>query len=539
MRAIKSDEMKKLEEYAIDIGIPSRVLMENAGESVASTIISLIKRAKRAVLVIGKGNNGGDGLVTARYLFKNGIKIDVFLVSQNSGLSSDCKANLDILEKMGISCPVLKDKNDLETLKDAIIKCDVLVDAIYGTGFKGKIDSITSDIIDVINDSKSKVKGKMQYQTVSIDCPSGADISTGEVSSPCVQADITVTFEYYKEGLLRYPASRHAGKIIVTDIGIPRPNPVDREPLWKKERIINKEKMEGIEVTDAQFVASVIPARRVDAHKGSCGKALIISGSPGMCGAAALCGQSALRVGAGLVVIGVPESIVNFVDSMSIETITWGLPETDDGTLSPKALEEILTRINEFDVIAIGPGLSANKGISELVEGLLSSDKIAIPVILDADALNSIDDVTILKRRKVKNVNITPHPGEMSRLIKKSIEEIQENRIKAASELAVDTGVNVVLKGAYTVVASPDGRLFINPTGSPAMASAGVGDVLTGALAGLMAQGIDALDALVAGVYIHGMCGNVVAGIKGERGIVASDLLDSLPFVISSIIKSS
>ncbi|MFC1767198.1 NAD(P)H-hydrate dehydratase [Candidatus Margulisiibacteriota bacterium] len=538
MRAINADEMKELEQFAVELGIPARILMENAGKGVASSIISSIKRLKRAVVLAGKGNNGGDGFVAARYLHKNGVKVDIFLLAEKSELSVDSQANLQVLEKMGVAYSVIKSKNDLDLFKQALMKADVLIDSIYGAGFKGEVKGLTADSIKIINTSKDEVKDKLAYQVVSVDCPSGVDISTGKTASDAVLADITVTFEYYKTGLLTYPASVYAGKIIIVDIGIPKPNPVDKEPLWKKERKIEKKKVEGLNIADAAFVASVLPPRRAGAHKGSFGKALILAGSQGMTGAAALCGQAALRVGAGSVVIGVPESLVDAVDSLSVETITWGLPETKDRTLSGKAVDKILERIKEFDVIAVGPGLSQNKGISDLIEGLLRSENVKIPVILDADAINSIKNIDVLKDSRVRDISITPHPGEMSRLINKNVADIQNNRIEVASETAVEAKVNVVLKGAYTVIASPDKELHINPTGTPAMASAGVGDVLTGAIAGLIAQGVGTVKALVAAVYIHGMCGSVVAGVKGEQGVIASDLLESLPFVMSSIKRS-
>lgn len=539
MRIIDAADMKKLEEFAIEAGIPARILMENAGKGTASSILSSIKWLKRAVVLAGKGNNGGDGLVTARYLAKCGVMIDVFLLSQEDQLSADSKINLDILKKTGQKFHVISKAADMNIFKEALLKSDVLLDAVYGTGFVGEIKDLVADVFDIVNNGKAEVKNKIPYQVVSIDCPSGADISTGKISPHTIRADMTVTFEYYKVGLLQYPASSYAGKIFVIDIGIPKPNPIEKEPLWKTERSINKEKVDGIEIIDSRFVASIIPRRKSDVHKGSCGKALIISGSPGMTGAAVLCGQAALRVGAGLVVIGVPESLLNFVDSMSIETITWGLPETKSGTISPKAVNIILQRISEYDVLAVGPGLSKSKSVSDLIVGLLASGKLNIPVILDADAINSIDIKVLKKYGKIKDISITPHPGEMSRLIGKSIDAIQKNRIKIANEIAVDYNINVLLKGAFSVIALKNNETYVNPTGSPAMASAGVGDVLTGSIAGLIAQGVDPFKALSAAAYIHGMAGSVVAGVKGEHGVIASDLLDSLPFVMESILKSN
>jgi NAD(P)H-hydrate epimerase len=291
--------------------------------------------------------------------------------------------------------------------------------------------------------------------------------------------------------------------------------------MKEKAEIPIKKNREEIRVTDSRFAASVIPKRKVDYNKGNCGKVLVIAGSSGMMGAAVLTANSALRTGSGLVTLCVPDSIKDIVNSMSLETIVAGFGELNE-------------KLKECDVIAIGPGLSRDKEIIKLVKSLILSKKSKAPMVIDADGLNAISDPSIFKKSG-KDIIITPHPGEFSRLIGRPIKEIQSDRTGHASRFAAKYGVTIVLKGAYTVIAGK-GKTFVNPTGNPGMASAGVGDVLTGIIASLIGQGVDPFNSAVAGTYIHGMAGNLAVSIKGEHGIIASDIIDSIPYTLASIL---
>jgi len=524
MRAITSDEMKSLEGYAVQLGIPSRILMENAGMKVAFTALHEVKRAKSAAVICGNGGNGGDGFVAARYLHDAGVKTEVFLLQLETDIrSGDALANLSVLKKLNIPLTVLSSDDDLGKLRDSIMASDIVLDAIFGIGFKGEIKGNASKAIGLINDSRKKILDKRPYTVISVDIPSGTDASTGEAASTCVEADVTVTFEYPKIGLLKYPASRYAGKIITTGIGIPKPNPIEPEmPPAAAKPPVSGAKIEGIQVTDANFVSAIMPKRKVDSHKGTFGKVLVIAGSSGMMGAAVLTASAALRSGSGLVILCVPDSIKEFVNTMSLEVVVAGFKEIEENA-------------RECDVIAIGPGLSKGKDIDKLINSLLRSSNLKKALVLDADALNAITDPNILKSNGL-DIVITPHPGEFARLAGKSVEEIQKDRMGYASRFAVDFGVTVVLKGAYTVIAGKDKQIYVNPVANPAMASAGVGDALTGLIASLIGQGMTGFDAAVAGTFIHGMAGNLSASLKGRQGLIASDIIESIPYTIESII---
>jgi hydroxyethylthiazole kinase-like uncharacterized protein yjeF len=520
VKAITSDEMRTLEDFAVKKGIPARILMEIAGMKVANIAVHEIKRIRSACVICGVGGNGGDGFVAARYLRNSGIQTEVFLTSPEINISSsDSLENLKVLKNLGIKPVELSSDESFKKLKSSIVDCDIVIDAIYGIGIRGEIKDAAARAVDLMNGSKAGIKDRRPYAVLSIDVPSGADASTGEVSSKCVEADITVTFEYPKIGLLKYPASKFAGKIITTSIGIPKPDRL--EPQGGPSEKQAKEKIKGIEVTDSRYVSGVVPRRKVDFNKGNCGKVLIIAGSSGMMGAAVLTATAALRTGSGLVTLCVPDKIKDFVNSMSLETVVAGFSELDE-------------KLKESDCVAVGPGLSKGKTITKMVEGLLRSKKIKVPLVIDADGLNAVSDPSILKKSG-KDIIITPHPGEFLRLSGKKIDEIQKDRIGSASRFASKYGVIVVLKGAYTVIAGA-GKTFVNPTGNPGMASAGVGDVLTGVIASLVGQGADAFNAAVAGAYVHGMAGNLAVSIKGERGVTASDIIDSIPYTLASVL---
>lgn len=502
-------QMRELDRRASEeFGVPSIILMENAGLRAFDVVYDILEEigGNRVTVVCGKGKNGGDGFVAARHLSQVGADVEVFLIGEIDDVKGDARVNLEIAEKSDI--PIME-LTDLSDLMFSLNESDLIVDAILGTGIKGEITGLAGDVIDIINTFGRYV--------VSVDLPSGLDSDTGQVLGNCVKADATVTFALPKIGLAVYPGISYAGEVTVVDIGIP-------EFAFQTA---------GIDtfVADAEDIRTRLPERPRDANKGTFGKVAIIAGSVGMTGAAAMAGMAAVRIGAGLVTLGVPESLNDILEAKVTEVMTVPLPETKERSFSRAAMDKSLELIKRCDAVAIGPGIGRNPETVAFIHEILP--EIDVPMVIDADGLNAIaEDLTVFERLKAPAV-ITPHPGEMSRLTGTPIEAIQSNRLKAAKDAAARFGVTVVLKGAATVTASPDGEAWVNSTGSVALASGGTGDVLTGAITGFLAQGLSELDAAICGVYIHGRAGELAEEEIGHAGTAATDLLPLLPLAIN------
>ncbi len=514
MKIVKPEQMSAIDKYTInEIGIPGIVLMENAAVCVANEVLSMLQdmNGKRAVVLAGKGNNGGDALAVARHLYNKGIDVWTYLLAKKDEISGDAATNLRILENMGIGVIELTSEEQFPEFKNVLAGADIVVDGIFGTGLKGNVRGIPAHLIDIVNGSSKAV--------VSIDIPSGINGENGKIMGCCIRASRTVTMALPKIGLLVHPGCEYTGDIIVADIGIPQ-KAVDNFNI--DTYFLNRHE-----------VSSMLPVRRRDANKGDFGRVLIISGSRGMTGAGCLTARAALRSGAGLVYLGVPSGLWHVYASSVTEAITVPLDDDGTGRLSVSLIDKIDALIEKKDVIAIGPGLSVNDSIVEIVKSIIK--KAQVPLVIDADALNAVSaDVSMLKHLKVPAV-VTPHPGEMSRLTGIDIADIQDNRQEIAREFAARWNVITVLKGSKTVVAKPDGTLFLNTTGNPGMATAGSGDVLTGIIAGLIGQGMKPEDAAVAGVYIHGLAGDEACSKKGEYGMIAGDIIEELPGILRSM----
>jgi len=513
-----SDEMRACDQIAIQrIGIPGVVLMENASRGVVDAIQNECGRIEgmNVFIFCGKGNNGGDGLAVARHLYDRGAKVYVLLTGRKSELKGDAKINLDIIEKMIKG----KDEGTVLELHEIINKgqlrrlgkADLIVDALLGTGMKGNVEGVMKDIIEWMNNSGIK--------TVAVDIPSGVNSDTGEVSNIAVKADFTVTMALRKRGLLLGKGREHSGKVYVADIGTPK-------------FLLNTEKIKTHWV-EAEDIATRLPKRPLDAHKHSCGKIFVLAGSRGLTGAAAMCSESAMRIGAGAVILGIPASLNPILEEKVTEVMTTPLRETSDATVSMKALPTINEYIKWADVLLIGPGLSRNKETQKLVLELIPTlDK---PTVIDADGLNALaENLDVLKKAKA-DVILTPHYGELSRLIKLSAKEIELNRIEVARKVAAELKVVLILKGAPTVVAHPDGNVYINSTGNPGMATAGAGDILAGAVIGLLGQKLSTLDAAIAGVYLHGLAGDIAKEHLGEMSLMAMDIMRHLPAALARL----
>ncbi len=514
MKIATSGQMNEIDSRTInEIGIPGTVLMENASLKVVEEVLKSLGNAagKSVFILAGKGNNGGDAFAVARHLFNMGADTKVYIVANKKDVKNDAALNLNILEKMKVETVELLADFQIPQLETALKAADLIIDGVLGTGFKGKINGILEKAIELVNSAGKPV--------ISIDIPSGVNGDTGETLGICVKADKTVTFALPKTGLVVYPGCKFAGELIVADISIPK-------------SVIESMDIK-LNLMDAGFVSKLIPERYGESNKGDYGKVLIISGSEGMTGSGCLTASAALRTGAGLVYLGVPASLISVYNSSLIETIVIPLEDNKTGFISKESMVEILGKMDRMDAVAVGPGLSTGEDIFYIVSSIIENSK--VPLVLDADALNAISkDVSVLKKLKSEAV-ITPHPGEMARLCGISIKDVQNNRIRIAREFADKWGITVVLKGARTVIAYPDGSTYINPTGNPGMASAGMGDVLTGVILSLIGQGLKPCDAAAAGVYIHGAIGDLVAEKIGVHGLIASDLVKELPYSMQKI----
>ncbi len=491
-----------------EFGIPGVVLMENAGRAVASAILAEYPSAEKMAVICGAGNNAGDGFVIARHLISSGKAVSIHIAERKERYRGDAKTNLDSLLEIGAEVRELGGK--LPRIKDA----DVIVDAIFGTGLDRDVGGFYEKLIKFIN--------RQSAPCVCVDIPSGLDADTGRPLGVAVQADVTVTFAPAKLGICIYPGVDYAGKLCVADITIPR--------LLKEDL--------PLELLTFQKCRGLIKKRAADSHKGTYGHLLVLAGSPGKSGAAVLCAEAALRAGSGLVTLGVPNSISPAVEEKTTEVMSVSLKDSKDGTFHPDAHEEVLRELDgKKTALAVGPGISTSRSTGKFLEKVIAQCE--VPVTLDADALNIISkNPDILRKTKVPAV-ITPHPGEMARLCGVRTKQVQDDRVGISTRFSEEYGCYIVLKGARTVVTTPGGEVFINPTGNSAMATAGTGDVLTGIIGGLAAQGYDCLQSCLLGVFLHGHAADLLLEETGTAGFTASEISRKIPASRNSIISST
>jgi NAD(P)H-hydrate epimerase len=507
MRVLDAAQMREADRRTIDeIGIPSLVLMENAGRQVAASIeATWTDLAERRVAVLsGRGNNGGDGFVVARVLHQRGVDVSVFVVGSLSDIGGDARVNLEILGRLGLSVVEIADEQVWELHSSEIARCDLIVDAMFGTGLKTPLAGTLETIVADVNG--------MGIPIVSIDLPSGLSADTHEIIGDSIQATLTVTLAAPKLPHVLPPARSRVGDLVIADIGIPA------------------EVIDGVEGTRVTLLTreatrEMVSPRAVDAHKGDFGHVLIVSGSRGKTGAAHLAAMGALRSGAGLVTVATPASVLPIVAAMGAEYMTHALPETSAGAIDAAAIDVVLAL--QRDVIAVGPGLGTAPETRRFVHALV--DSAGVPLVMDADALNAFaEEPGGLTGREGVDIIITPHPGEMARLAGVTTAEVQANRIEVARTFATSRRLYVVLKGHRTVIATPSGDVYVNTTGNPGMASGGTGDVLTGVIAAWFGQLLDAEAACKLGVYLHGFAGDLAEADVGEVALTASDVVDHL-----------
>jgi ADP-dependent NAD(P)H-hydrate dehydratase / NAD(P)H-hydrate epimerase len=491
------EESAELDRQSRDRGVTVELLMENAGRAVARAAVAIAGGAygRRAVVVCGKGNNGGDGLVAARHLRRWGMGATVVLLPSPESLREPASTMLRRFEEIDARV------RGGDALARELGRADVVVDAVFGTGFRGRPEDVPARAIGAINDAARPV--------VAVDIPSGVNGDTGAVTGTAVAATTTVTFGAPKPGLLFYPGAGHAGVIQVADIGFPS------ELVRSDFRMVEQDD-----------VAALWHHRDPAGHKRSSGVVLVIAGSRRMTGAVRLVAESAYRAGAGLVTVAVPEGILRVAQRLITEATFLPLPETDGGAVASAALDTVTEQLDGFDALAIGPGLSTDEETSSFVRSLMSST--SVPTVADADALNAFAGRATDIAEHRSDLVLTPHDGEFVRLAGGTIRELHEDRLGRLRKLAGETRAAVLLKGHPALVASPTGEVRLNPTGGPALSTAGTGDVLTGATAALLARGSNAFDAATAAAFVHGLAGDLAALSLGE-GTTALDVLARLP----------
>ncbi|PYQ13951.1 MAG: bifunctional ADP-dependent NAD(P)H-hydrate dehydratase/NAD(P)H-hydrate epimerase [Acidobacteria bacterium] len=503
-------EMRDADRRTIEeLGLPGAVLMENAGAAVARAIRDRFPDAKRPAVLCGKGNNGGDGFVAARHLLD--LRPTVFLLGSRAEARGDARLHLGVYERSGGTVREVPDDGAWATAWPSVREADLVVDALLGTGLNQEPSGL---IGRAIRDLAGRA-GPGRAPLVAVDIPSGLSSDNGETSWPTLTAQLTVTFAAPKYGHVLPPACERVGELVVADIGIPRAL-LEGARLWR------------LEAGDA---ARVFPPREPGAHKGSFGHVLVVAGSVGKTGAAILAATAALRTGAGLVTVATPAPALPMIAAGRAEIMTEPLPVDAGGALEAGAVTRALALAKDRDAVVLGPGLGTEAGPRAFVRDFVR--RCPSPLLVDADGLNALAPsakergATDALRRSAPTV-VTPHPGEMARLVGSSSGEVQRRRLETARAFAMETGAVVVLKGQRTLVADPDGRAAVNPTGNPGMATGGTGDVLSGIAGALLARGCDAWTASTAAVYLHGLAGDQAAARLGQESLLAGDVVSHL-----------
>jgi len=515
MKIVTADQMREIEERSEAAGVSKDALMGKAGLAVAEYVRDNVTNlvGMRAVVLVGPGNNGGDGLVAARHLDNWGARVTVCLCRDNTAHES----KVEFLRGKGVTIIRLADDDGIAKLGEAFEFAQIAVDAILGTGRTRPIDGPVAEVLDLLRNVKAE---NPVLQLVALDLPTGLDADSGAVDPKCVASDVTLTLGYPKAGLYKFPGAEYVGKVEVLDIGLPA-------GLDDKVRF---------ELMTDEWARATLPARPLSGHKGTFGKTLIVAGSRNYVGAAYLAATAAGRVGAGLVTLAIPESLQMAVASKAVEPTYLPLPEVSPGVPSSEAADLIAEQAVNCDALLVGPGMGQADSTREMLAKLLYDRDDLPPLVIDADGLNFLSNSTApwWERLATKAI-LTPHSGEMARLTGHSTKHIQENRLEIAIESAATWNKVVVLKGAFTVVAYPDGRSMLSPFANPAMATAGTGDVLAGTIAGLLAQGLTLYDAAALGVYLHGLAGQRASTEFGSAGMLAGDLLPELPKAIKAL----
>lgn len=505
MKILNSEQMRNIDRRTTErLGIPSLVLMENAALAVVDAIFAHHAECERAAIFCGTGQNGGDGLAVARHLENRGVVPVIFIVGEREKCKGDALTNLTICERLGIPIYEIRDSATVEEALAHATDADLIVDGIFGTGLDRAPSGVHADVIRAI--------AELRIPVLAIDLPSGLNASSGEPFDPCIRAEVTVTFAAPKLCHVFDPAATYCGEILVADISIPDVA-IDDEAVT-------------LALTTPRDVKPHIAPRISATHKGTYGHVAIVAGSFGKSGAAVLCARGAIRSGAGLVSVVTETQAAPLVNAGSVESMTFPVELTS-------SLPEVLNFIRGKDAVLIGPGLRDEDEMYAFVRELVV--QIEQPLIIDASGLNAFAERPAELNRNVRPRIITPHPGELARLLGRETKTINADRIGAAREAVRVSNCVVVLKGHQTLIAEPDGHVNVNPTGNPGMASGGMGDVLGGMIAALLARGIDPFDAACAGVYLHGFAGDLLKEEMGDTGLAAMDLAERIPTAIERV----
>jgi NAD(P)H-hydrate epimerase len=517
MKLTTSKQMQALDRRSMEeYGIPGIVLMENAALRTAMVLREKYNHLleQKVFLFCGKGNNGGDGLAIARHLSNRGHEVKILLLADPESLRGDAAVNLDIAQKMDLPIQTVTTQEGLLSLSGSIHGKGLVIDAIFGAGLAKPVTGFFKEAIDFINGLPNPV--------LSVDIPSGLNADTGRVDGPCIHAHITVTFALPKRAHFITPASTFVGRLEVVDISIPRK--------------LMEEIETGVESMEREEISSLLCPLPQDSHKGNFGHLVVVGGSEGKGGAPAMAALSGLRTGVGLVTLALPQKIQQSSETGLLEVMSLPLQETEDGSIAEGAAKKFLSFVHGKAAVAIGPGIGTHVETGKFFREVVKN--ISCPLVIDADGLNLLardkDLLTDLKGRAV----LTPHPGEMARLMGISTNEVQARRLEVALEFADKTGCVVVLKGAGTLIATPEGKAFVNTTGNPGMATAGTGDALTGMIGSFLAQGHDFENAAKIGVFLHGLAGDIATQELGERSLMASDLIQALPMAFQDLYKT-
>jgi NAD(P)H-hydrate epimerase len=517
MRVLNAAQMRDADARTIqEIGIPSIVLMENAGRQVVAALEAHYSdlQTRHVAVLCGRGSNGGDGFVVARTLHQRGVDVSVFVLGSITDIRGDARMNLEILGRLGLTAVEIADEQAWELHFSEIAKCHLIVDAIFGTGLKTPLSGMMETVVADVNGSAIPV--------ISVDLPSGISADTPELIGDCIRASMTVTLGAPKLPLVLPPGEEHAGNVVIADIGIPA-------------AVIDSVAGPRVELLTREEMRELLPPRQHESHKGDYGHVLIVAGSLGKTGAAYLTALGALRSGAGLVTVATPRSCQPIVAAMAPEYMTVALGEDAQGQVSAEAVDQVLAA--ERDVIAVGPGLGTGDAVTAFVRALV--ERGTAPLVIDADALNVLagrpDSLT--SSDSGRDLIVTPHPGEMGRLAGLPTSQVQANRLEVARSWATSRHVYVILKGHRTLIATPDGHVFINPTGNPGMASGGSGDLLTGMVAAWLGQLLDTEAACKLAVFLHGLAGDLAEADEGEQAMTASDIANHIGDAVSELTR--
>jgi hydroxyethylthiazole kinase-like uncharacterized protein yjeF len=515
MKILTAAAMRAVDERVIrDLGIPAPVLIENAAIGVADALGEAFPQVERVAIFCGPGNNGGDGLAVARHLLSRGLQPAVWLVHGGRVLSEDCGRQLATCRALGLEVSEIAAEDALGAALEAAGAQELVVDALFGTGLGRPLEGLFAAVVAGLD--------ALGLPLVAVDLPSGLDASSHRPPGPHPQAALTVTFAAPKVAHVLPPAALACGMVAVADLGFPGS--------------LVEEAEGDLELLSGEELAGLLPQRTAASHKGDFGHVLVVAGSPGRSGAAILAARAAVRGGAGLVTVGVPSPLLDVVELGSVESMTLALPADEEGGLRPDAVDRLLAD-PRWTVLAVGPGLGTGGDTKEAVRRL--ARRSALPLVLDADGVNAFaGDPEGLRGREAATV-LTPHPGELARLLGTSTAAVGEDRLAAVRDAAARTGAVVLLKGHLTLVASPDGRVAVNPTGNPALASGGTGDVLTGLVAALLAQGLEAYDAACLAAHLHGLAADLAIAEQGGVAIAAGDLANALPKAFAELQRGS